>query len=342
MKQLILATGCVALSLMIPLKASAASMYSELYVFGDSLSDSGRYYKATNGKAPPLNAFPNKLYTNDQIWPQYLASRLELSYNPDTNFAIAGAYSGRGNARSSVAGIDLPGVIDQIDNFITANPVTDPNALYTIYGSVNDYFYGGQTNTNVPVANTIEGVTKLVNAGAKNIVVFNSGALQVTPGASLGESVQTPEGLKALVEEHNSQLSKALEDLKQTLDPSVNIIPFDIYSVYLDQVNNPEKYGYTNVDSSCVNNPLAPTDIPEDCRKKPENYLWWDTVHFSSQGYSVVADAVYSRVHATKVPEPYAGLGLFSVATLSTVLLLKKKQKKVNLVQDIVKEVCAS
>lgn len=46
MKQQILTTGFVIFSFLLPLKATAAS-FSQLYVFGNSLSDTGNSFNAT-------------------------------------------------------------------------------------------------------------------------------------------------------------------------------------------------------------------------------------------------------------------------------------------------------
>lgn len=51
MKKQLVAAGFILFSLSLPIKASAA--IDQLYVFGDSLSDTGNTYKATQGIIPP-------------------------------------------------------------------------------------------------------------------------------------------------------------------------------------------------------------------------------------------------------------------------------------------------
>jgi phospholipase/lecithinase/hemolysin len=57
MKKQIVATGFVLFSFMLPLKATAAT-FNQLFVFGDSLSDTGNAFIATGGLVNPTQATP--------------------------------------------------------------------------------------------------------------------------------------------------------------------------------------------------------------------------------------------------------------------------------------------
>jgi thermolabile hemolysin len=62
--------------------------YSEIYVFGDSLSDTGRLFDTIG--IPPTPYFEGHS-SNGNLWVEHLAKALDVSYNPKTNFAWAGA-----------------------------------------------------------------------------------------------------------------------------------------------------------------------------------------------------------------------------------------------------------
>src|SRR6266852_4253287 len=106
MKRLLLSSYCVLLCLVSPSSASAG--YSSLFIFGDSLSDSGNnaVILAPNVTPVPISGnsfiptFPyaSGHYTNGQVWAQTFASAFGLSANPSvlggTDYAFGGATTG--------------------------------------------------------------------------------------------------------------------------------------------------------------------------------------------------------------------------------------------------------
>ena len=95
-----------ALVLLIPLSDARAG-YSSLFVFGDSLSDSGNIAVLTPNRTPvpisgndfiPTFPYASGHYTNAQVWAQIVASSLGLSANPSllggTDYAFGGARTG--------------------------------------------------------------------------------------------------------------------------------------------------------------------------------------------------------------------------------------------------------
>ncbi len=55
MKQELIAAGFFLFSFMLPLRATAAN-FSQIYVFGDSLCDTGKMFQLTGGCVEPKNA----------------------------------------------------------------------------------------------------------------------------------------------------------------------------------------------------------------------------------------------------------------------------------------------
>src|SRR4028118_1275503 len=104
-----------------PNKASAQN-FDEIYVFGDSLSDVGNVFQATRGESPSSPPYFKGRYSNGPVWVEYLASRLRLTSNPNTNFAYGGATTG--NYRDMP-----PGLLAQIKSFTTTYSSANPKAL---------------------------------------------------------------------------------------------------------------------------------------------------------------------------------------------------------------------
>ena len=64
-----------------------------LIVFGDSLSDTGNIYKATQETIPPPPYFEGR-FSNGLLWIDYLKHQLQLTSESLINFAFAGGNSG--------------------------------------------------------------------------------------------------------------------------------------------------------------------------------------------------------------------------------------------------------
>lgn len=160
----------------VALPAAAGAAYSNLYVFGDSLSDNGNLYAATNGLLPTpgyddngtfVSYYDDGRFANGRVHSELLWDLLGLpgALEPAitgpapenvsataTNYAVGGARS-RYHA-FDLDGAGLPpvvgsastpfGLLSQIDLYQYVNANTgrtgDPNALYLVWLGSNDAF----------------------------------------------------------------------------------------------------------------------------------------------------------------------------------------------------------
>jgi phospholipase/lecithinase/hemolysin len=131
----------VAFALLIPLSAARGG-YSSLFVFGDSLSDSGNNFLALQRQVTPVPIPGNSFipffpyasghYTNDQVWAQIVATSLDLSATPSllggTDYAFGGATTGPLNTIP-------PSLETQVALFLSQRGPTIPgDALYVVEG----------------------------------------------------------------------------------------------------------------------------------------------------------------------------------------------------------------
>ena len=327
------ATGFFLLSFLFPLRASAAS-FSNLYVFGDSLSDQGNVFNATGGAVPPSPFYFDGRFSNGPLWVDYLAEDLGLEVNPfvgsadpteGINFAFAGATTGGENTISltfpQLPG--LPGLQQQISLFTNTVPAADPNALYIVWAGANDYSPTDGTfvpfqDPDTTIANLTQAVTSLANVGAKNIMLVNLPDLGKSP-VSLNTSES--EELSALVDAHNA----ALEGLSESFDPALNLILFDV-SEGIDQLfAAPQEFGFTNVTTPCL--------FVQSCVTNPDEqnqYLFWDERHPTTAAHQYVGDlalAALNEEDPTGVPEPASAMGLLAISALGAGSLLKRKNR---------------
>jgi phospholipase/lecithinase/hemolysin len=326
MRKQILATGFVLFSFLLPLKALAVS-FSRMYVFGDSVSDTGNDFKATGGLLPPSPPYFEGRFSNGPIWVDYLAQDLGLNPSPNTNFAFGGATTGSIN--TTVPG--LPGLQQEINGFTQANPSADANGLYIVQAGSNDYLGGGVTDPTVPLANLSNAVTSLVGVGARNILVVNLPDLGKLPSAN-GNS-QRSSSLSLLANAHNAGLVQTLDALRPQLGSDVNLLGLDINTLLSSAIANPAEFNFTNVTDACLS---VPSCASAD-QNQQNQYLFWDPFHPTTVAHKFIGDLAFSVVNSepsTSVPEPGSALGVLTFAALGVGLKLKRKHKKATLVKS--------
>lgn len=325
MQKQILTTGFFLLSLMFPLKVSAQG-YDEIYVFGDSFSDTGNVFNTTNKAIPPSPTYFNGRFSNGSVWVEYLSSSLGLTFNPNNNFAFGGATTGFSNTGLT----SLPGLQQQINRFTATNLSPSPNALYVVWAGANDYldyFFGGTPNPNQAVANLSAAVTSLAAVGAKNIMVVNLPDLGKFPVTGADNQIKSV--LSTFTSTHNSNLTANLNFLNQQLSPNTNIIPLDVNSLFNRIISTPGEFGITNVTDSCIGEKsIVPINIPQQpvvCT--PDKFLFWDQLHPTTATHQIIGELAFSMLKPVSVSEPATILGMLIFGASGAVLLLTLKRR---------------
>lgn len=173
--------------------AAQANTYSNLFIFGDSLSDTGNILTATGGATPAAPYF-NGRFSDGPVWAESLAAGLGLpnggraSLQGGTNFAFGGARTSGGA---------VPSVLSQVGSFATPQAALDPNALYVIVAGGNDMRdartafptmdaagAAGRLNAATAAANNLRtAIGQLAAKGARNVLIANLPDLGNTPEA---------------------------------------------------------------------------------------------------------------------------------------------------------------
>jgi phospholipase/lecithinase/hemolysin len=302
-------TGCVALSLAMPGRAEAQE-FSQIVVFGDSLSDPGNAFALIGTASTPpdysLDPFliPGAPYArgghhfqNGATWIEQFARSLGLagSVRPAflgantgaTNFAVGGA-----RAREVGTGVNLPA---QVQAFLQqTGGVAPSDALYVIALGANDVrdaliaFSQGQDGGAIlqaALASIAGNITALHGAGARTYLVWNAPDLGLTPALRMAGPAAAQLGT-LLTMEYNAGLATVLAQLSVAL-PGIQIVPFDAFGLINDIVANPSLYGMTNVSSACV----APNVPPFAC-ENPDAFLFWDGIHPTKATHAIIAAQV--------------------------------------------------
>ena len=322
-KRRLLAAGFLTISFIWSSPATAAG-FSQIYAFGDSLTDTGNVFTATGMTFPPSPYFEGR-FSNGPVWVEVLAENLGVEVESS---AFGGATTGDRNT-FDVLLPGLPGLEQQIDNFVAAtNSMAEPNALYTIWAGANDYLptdnptFMPFDTPDVTLSNIQTAVDDLVGIGARKFLVLNLpnlGELPRTSGSLDGicplDEQFDSDCLNDLTTAHNDGLSS----LFTSLSPGGEITLIDVNSLFDNAIANPEQFGFTNVTEACFI-----ITVPTSLCSNPDEYLFWDNQHPSKKGHRLVGELAF---RALTVPEPTSTLGLLALGSLGAgaVLLGKKK-----------------
>lgn len=282
---LIVALSAIAIAVLLQLSNLAGTQnVAQIYVFGDSLSDSGNVFKASQRQFPPSPPYFRGRYADGLVWTEYLAQQLKLNANSNHNFAYGGATTG------SSQQVPL-GLLAQIDRYLASYSSVRNHALYTIWIGANDYLGGGNDPTQ-PVDNSIAAVKSLVQIGAKNILVVNLPDLGKLPGT---RHTQRAEILHDLTQKHNARLALALKNFRQQLKSELNIIYYDVNYLFNQAIDESNKFGFVNVVDTCLKGDRSQYTI---C-KNPDKYLFWDDIHPSTAAHKLLAETVAKQLKST-------------------------------------------
>lgn len=279
--------------------SALAGPYSELFVFGDSLSDVGNVFQKTDNfpllQAIPLPPYFNGRFSDGPVYSEQLATALGLG--PLTHSAAGGNNFAHGNAMTSGTGFPTNLVIDDIDDQVGDYlPGTmDPDALFVVFAGANDLL-AANPNVNTSVGNLIGDIDRLINeGGARNLLVANLPLLGLTPRFN-GDPVQSA-SMSALTESFNSALDSALDTLEGS-EPDVDFFRLDVAQLINDAVANPGAFGFVNVTDSAA--PGLDFDTsnydPNLIVDQPETYLFWDELHPTTTAHALLAESALDAV----------------------------------------------
>lgn len=258
---------------------------TEVYVFGDSLSDTGMVFRATGGMYPPNPTYFQGRYSNGRVWIEYLAESLHLSSKQTHNFAYGGSTTG------SVGNSYVPSLLNQVQTFTQTHQHTNSDALYVLWAGANDYLQGVSSAT-IPVKNVTTAISSLTDVGAKKILVANLPDLGQLPAT---RNSTNSVNLSALTQAHNQGLRRSLKVLSQQ-HSDLEIVQLDANALYRDAIANPAAFNFTNVSSPCLSGSST-------CGK-PDQFLFWDGIHPTAAAHRIIGETAFSTIQEARIINP--------------------------------------
>jgi phospholipase/lecithinase/hemolysin len=287
----------------------AAPAFSQIVIFGDSLSDTRNVYDRTDSKTGGTVQYPSGTFnysdgrwtnSNDTdpgsatyagVWHEQLARTFlnipaaTFSLGGGTNYAFGGATTNDGTHEETVVSTSVFGdvtiTIDdmgrQMDDYLAAHPIADPNALYVVWGGGNDLFNDDSPeNVTATAARATALMKRIAHAGANYIMVPNIPPLGLIPKYA-GDPAKQASLSRAAADyrdELMADLAAAQSDLaSQGINPT--LYPVDAWTNTIRVMTYPSRYGFTNISSAVQDNSSA----------NPDHYLFWDEKHPTTAGH---------------------------------------------------------
>jgi phospholipase/lecithinase/hemolysin len=282
--------------------ASASFGFSNLYVFGDSLSDTGNDFAEVGTPPPP---YYDGRFSNGPIWIDDLAAKLGVT-DPAPSVLGGTDYAFGGSTATNISTV-APTISQEIGFFVTTGPGTFKSTdLVSLWGGAND-FLNGELNPSLPASAIGADINSLYALGARNIIVPNLPDLGEVPLA-IAQGPSTVAFLQTESAEFDVDLAAQIA-AAQASDPGLRIYAPNVAGFVQGIMNDPGAYGFTDTTDELINAPAG---------TNPSTYLFWDDVHPTAAGQALIADLAFQAV-----PEPSA-----MVCLGFGVLVLLRRRKK--------------
>lgn len=232
---------------------SAVSL-KNIVVFGDSLSDNGNFYEYMQHQLPSAPSYYEGRFSNGPIWIDHLLS----FYFPKTSTQHLLDYAFGGAGVSLDPNTKMLFTLNrEIDSYLLSHQnQANSQSLFVVWMGANNYLeldhepaqMVGEVNDGIK-----NGLQRLVDSGAKHLLILNLPDLGKTPYAKL---IHAEELLTRLTVDHNQQLRLNLNQLQQR-NPSVQWLHFDVNAMLHSFLSEPQHFGFTHVDKACYQSMAA-------------------------------------------------------------------------------------
>ncbi|MEN8181386.1 MAG: SGNH/GDSL hydrolase family protein [Myxococcota bacterium] len=305
--------ACTLAAALLLAHASAAAPYSDVFLFGDSLSDTGNTCALLE-----IPGYASGRCSNGPVWSDRLAEALGFEALPSSqlgnNFADGG---------DETSDLDL-----QIDLFQTLQigPFgdADPDALYVLWLGGNDVLSmpGAPGAMAQAVERLLAGIERLRSLGARHFLVANLpdvgrvfGAFSFPQGSGSAFTPGERDLVTALSLEFDAALAAGLDSLE-----GVDVALLDVYGLMEEAVADPAAFGFSPaaIDTSsgdtafglpCLGDPACATD-PQG--PGADGFLLFDSIHPSRALHAHVAERAVLLL-PEPAPRTLRGLALLLV-----------------------------
>lgn len=326
----------VLLLIFVSYSVQAEQLYSDVIIFGDSLSDTGNIAGAITPNLPPPY-FDNRI-SNGPLAVDLVAGLLGHDASAaavgGNNFAVVGG---------NLLGDDLADLSSQISRYLDREQnAVDPNALYLLFMGGNDMrdlrdiasVEVAAERIQLIVAALERELERLSALGAEHFLVVNAADIGRIPQTLVLNEV-TP-GIAArtsdYVEQYNTRLLAAMENFVARSETTLRL--FDVFSELNKILDSPGLYGFTVATAGCFN-PMGDIDpfgfeFDRRCdsglfpiiQPNFEGFVFFDSIHPTAAVHQLIGDALIERLERPALGPEGASLKPKWPLPISEILLL--------------------
>lgn len=282
--------------------AAQALAYSELIVFGDSLSDTGNHPAATLGLPYPY--YQNRI-SNGPNAVDTLAVQLGLTAEPSnfllnrrdgTNYAVSGA---------NASGIEPHDLHQQLNAYLgTASLPLRDNALYVVMIGGNDIRDAAYTSNltqakaqaQAAASSVNNALQRLLAQGARELLVAGVPDVGTTPESRKREA--SSPGIMArtttLSQTFNAQLEQDITVLESTY--AVDIRYYNAFAPLSAILQAPSQHGFDNTRDACFS--ASPYQFHPDCDFN--TFVFFDAIHPTAKVHRIWGLGMAEALQATR------------------------------------------
>jgi len=288
--------------------AYAGNSYSQVFIFGDSLSDTGNLATVIGDFPPPyiMNRASNGPVAVDTF-------TAELGYTANASLHLIGPEAG-GNyavAGANASGEDLIDLNTQIMSFHANHGFVAPSdALYVIFIGGNDV-RAARDVAELSAAKLIvkaaanevrQAILSLSSAGARTFMLVNSANVGLIPETQLiAHATSNPDLI-----ERTGKLSKgyrrALHDIAGNIaehleeEKNIDIIEFDFFKFFNKLVKKADTYGFSNSTDACFSSKTF--SFHPDCNFgfNFDQFIFFDETHPTARAHALIGEAMHEAL----------------------------------------------
>ena len=262
---------------------------NKIVSFGDSLSDTGNVFGASQFRFPNRHSWFLGHFSNGFVWTEYLARAKNL---PVYNWAVAGS----GGESEFVV---LSGIIDQVSSYLFYIDETKnyrpENTLFTLEFGLNDFMKFDRSAADVK-SDFAEALIKLTDAGAKNFLLITLPDVTNAPKFTYASDEE-----KQIIREKILEMNAFIDlQTRHYREKGYNITLFNTYELFERVISTPEPYGFSNSTDSCLKidsfslaEYLYWHPLREECAVKgADKFVFWDALHPTTAVHQYVAEEI--------------------------------------------------
>lgn len=302
----------------------AQSAFSEIIIFGDSLSDTGNLAGVVTPNLPP--PYFNNRISNGPLAIDYVAESLGVD-------AVAAAAGGRNYAvvGGNIKGEDFEDLSQQVTRFLDSQAINDADNLYFLMLGGNDLRgLRGQPNHEIAsleiellVTSLLVQIRRLYVAGARQFFIATAPDIGNIPQTIDLEPSDPGIRLRAssYVQTYNQALMEELQGFVAESDATV--YEYDINIVFNDMLQRPLNYGFELTDIGCFDpdsyslHPQCDTILFPLTEPDFEKFVFFDSIHPTGKAHNIVGQAMSARL----LQPPLAAKAQLSIVPLLYLLL---------------------